>query len=172
MERDPLLTPFTSTTDPAGDGITCGSNVDLDQTAIVSNTKDSSSNHYGSNLSWHSRPFFTNDLDKLVLSQATTSNYGSAFDSDDERQIATLLDDAENLTAPSVFATDPQDDLVQTVAIIPKIFSTQQSDQSGNTNYYPCSQKLDHSNLGVASETKVTHYSRKVNLERVLSVSD
>jgi hypothetical protein len=100
----------------------------------VSSTQKSSSTDYGSDIdfSWNSS-LFQGTTSKLA--PYASSDYGD-FDSDDERVIATLLDDVDNLTSPSAKETALQNDADQSLSRIPKAISSQQSGQTRSTLFH------------------------------------
>jgi hypothetical protein len=168
MENDPLVTSFTNSVDPFHSDTDYGSNVDVGQVATQPNTQKSRSTEYGSDadFSWSSSAFgtlnITNagpqvDPDRVT----TTSNYGSEFDSDDERVIAALLDDAEEITVTSGFEANLNEDAIQPVARIPKILSSQQSGQSSSSHYYSCVEELQGSPNIIKPEPIHSYYSSK-----------
>lgn len=179
MENDPLVTSFGTTVDQFHINRDYGSDVDVDQVATEPNTQKSRSTDYGSDadFSWSSSAFGTLNISKVESSVdpervATISNYGSDLDSDDERVIAALLDDAEEIAANPEFEAILHEDAIQPVVRIPRILSSQKSGQSGSSRYYSCAEDIDNSGNSVRPEPLHSYYSSKNDKTFVNITSD
>jgi hypothetical protein len=174
MDLESLVTSFAKT--PGLDSDTdYGSDIDVDQLAPLQSTQESVSTNYGSSwtssalqiLTLGSQTLQTTVDPKVVeafsLVEETVpppSDYGSDFDSDDERAIAALLDDAENVTVQSVFEV-AQDETLQTVARVPKVLSSRQSGNSGSSAYYSALEDPSKSQASENTKPEFSHYNSK-----------
>ena len=165
-----MVTSFTESVNPFDNDSDYGSDVDVGQVATQPNSQNSRSTNYGSDaeFSLGSTAFAVLDIANVKPTAdpeitITTSNYGSDFDSDDERVIATLLDDANDITVRAALTSELPDDTFESVVRIPKVLPSQQSGQTSSSRYFSCLEELESSRGNISREPVSSHYASKLD---------